>query len=66
MIIIFAVYFDMEQDFPDAYTLHEHIAKLLIVGNPFADYLACEVTQSEWDNLGADRLKNKQKEQVQG
>ncbi len=48
MRTIYAVFFDMESDIPDAYVLDEGVARLLIASNAVGDYLTIEVNDAEW------------------
>lgn len=46
-LTIYAVFFDMEQDMPDAYCLAEEIAQLLAKDDT-ADYVELQVSEQEY------------------
>lgn len=47
-ITIYAVFLDMEDEKPDAYVLHENMAKALTAGNDAADYVEVETTEQDY------------------
>lgn len=45
---VYAIFFDMEDDVPDAYVLDEQLAKELTVDREIADYVTLEVDEKAW------------------